>query len=110
MGLFVGDFDYIEKFVNSGVRIRVYAPRGKKDESKYALQEAAATLEFCQKHFEIPYVMKKMDLIALPDFAEGAMENWGMLTFKEALLIADRQTADFDSIKMIAQIIAHEVV
>ena len=110
LAMFVGDFEYIERTIYPSIRLRVFSPRGKKEDAEFALSEAAAIAEYCMKHFEIEYELPKMDMIALADFAEGAMENWGLMTYREDLLLADKKDAEIETVKEIAQIIAHEIV
>ena len=67
------------------------------------------SLQFCERYFDIPYPLGKMDLIAIPDFAFGAMENWGAITFRENLLLDDPATTSKEGRERICEVIAHEV-
>ena len=73
-----------------------------------AFEAAQKSLEFYEKYFGIPYDLPKLHLIAVPEFAYGAMENWGAITFREILLHADKNTSTFAK-KSIAEVIAHEI-
>src|SRR5712692_3482866 len=73
-----------------------------------AFEAAQKSLEFYEKYFGIPYDLPKLHLIAVPEFAYGAMENWGAITFREILLHADRDTSTSTK-KSIAEVIAHEI-
>ena len=73
----VGEFDYVEGTDSDGILIRVYTPSGKKEQGLFALEVAQKALPFYKDYFSIKYPLPKMDLIAIPDFAAGAMENWG---------------------------------
>lgn len=73
----VGEFDFVEATDPDGVLIRVYTPCGKKELGLFALDVATRALPFYKDYFSIKYPLPKMDLIAIPDFAAGAMENWG---------------------------------
>ncbi|HZY47382.1 MAG TPA: M1 family metallopeptidase [Candidatus Bathyarchaeia archaeon] len=73
-----------------------------------AFEAAQKSLEFYEKYFGIPYDLPKLHLIAVPEFAYGAMENWGAITFREILLHADKNTSTSTK-KSIAEVIAHEI-
>src|SRR5437764_995801 len=73
-----------------------------------AFEAAQKSLEFYEKYFGIPYDLPKLHLIAVPEFAYGAMENWGAITFREILLHADKDTSTSTK-KSIAEVIAHEI-
>jgi tricorn protease interacting factor F2/3 len=73
-----------------------------------AFEAARKSLEFYEKYFGIPYDLPKLHLIAVPEFAYGAMENWGAITFREILLHADKDTSTSTK-KSIAEVIAHEI-
>lgn len=66
-------------------------------------------LEFYEKYFDIPYPLETLDMIAIPDFALLAMENWGAVTFREIGLLVDEQNTSVGSKEMIAEVIAHEL-
>eukprot|EP00058_Branchiostoma_floridae_P012436 XP_002597924.1 hypothetical protein BRAFLDRAFT_79834 [Branchiostoma floridae] len=74
----VGEYDYVEGRDADGVTVRVYTPVGKSEQGKFALEVAVKTLPFYKEYFKIPYPLPKIDLIAIADFAAGAMENWGL--------------------------------
>jgi len=73
-----------------------------------AFEAAQQSLEFYEKYFGIPYDLPKLHLIAVPEFAYGAMENWGAITFREILLHADKDTSTSTK-KSIVEVIAHEI-
>jgi tricorn protease interacting factor F2/3 len=73
-----------------------------------AFEAAQKSLEFYEKYFSIPYDLPKLHMIAVPEFAYGAMENWGAITFREILLHADKDTSTSTK-KNIAEVIAHEI-
>lgn len=76
----VGEYDYIEAKDSNGVLIRVYTPLGQKHFGQFTLDVALKTLPFYTGYFKIGYPLPKPDLIAIADFAAGAMENWGLVT------------------------------
>ena len=106
--LVVGDFKYIEGEAG-GIPIRVWAPAGKQDMGKFALETAEHVLNYYDNYFSIKYPYGKLDLIALPDFSAGAMENTACITFREILLLIDEKNGSVDLKKTIASVIAHEM-
>jgi aminopeptidase N len=106
--LVVGDFKYIEGEAE-GIPIRVWAPAGKQDMGKFALESAEHVLSYYDNYFSIKYPYGKLDLIALPDFSAGAMENTACITFREILLLIDEKNGSVDLKKTIASVIAHEM-
>jgi len=105
--LVVGNFEYVEGQAD-GIPIRVYATTGKKEMGKFSLEAAEYILGYFDKYFAIKYPYEKLDLVGLPDFSAGAMENTGCITFRDVLLLADDHTS-VDSKKEIAEVIAHEM-
>jgi aminopeptidase N len=106
--LVVGNFEYIEGGVD-GIPIRVYSTPGKKEMGKFALESAEHVLSYYDKYFDIKYPYGKLDLIGLPDFSAGAMENAGCITFREVLLQFDEKGGSVDLKKTVASVIAHEM-
>src|ERR1022692_1730530 len=106
--LVVGNFEYIEGEAD-GVPIRVYSTPGKKEMGKFALESAEHVLSYYDKYFNIKYPYGKLDLIGLPDFSAGAMENAGCITFREVILLIDEKQGSVDLKKSIASVISHEM-
>ena len=104
----VGKFDYVEGSAD-GIPIRVYATAGKKDLGNFALQAAEFNLHFYDRYFGIKYPYGKLDLVGIPDFSAGAMENTGCITFREVLLLVDEQHTGISLKKTVASVIAHEM-
>jgi aminopeptidase N/puromycin-sensitive aminopeptidase len=106
--LVVGNFEYIEGEAD-GIPIRVYSTPGKKEMGKFALETAEHVLSYYDKYFSIKYPYGKLDLIGIPDFSAGAMENTGCITFREVILLIDEQHGSVGLKKEIASVIAHEM-
>ncbi|MEK6846740.1 MAG: M1 family metallopeptidase [Nanoarchaeota archaeon] len=104
----IGDFEFLEDNYND-VKIRVVTTPGKIQRGKFALEHAKKYLEYFEKYSEIPYPLEKLDLIAVPDFQSGAMENWGAITFRELVLLIDEEKSSARIKKRVAEIIAHEL-
>jgi tricorn protease interacting factor F2/3 len=104
----VGDFEFLQG--KSGkTLVRIVTTRGKRQQGKAALTFTKQFLEYFQHYFKIPYPLPKLDMIAIPDFASGAMENWGAITFREARLLYDPKTSSTETKQGIAEVIAHEL-
>jgi puromycin-sensitive aminopeptidase len=89
--------------------IRVWSVPGKRHLTGFALDAAAASLERLEQYFGLPYPYQKLDLIAVPEFEFGAMENAGAVTFRENLLLVDPKTVSLSERKRVAEVIAHEL-
>ncbi len=106
--LVVGNFEYVEGSAD-GIPIRVYSTPGRKEMGKFALDAAEHIVSYYDKYFGIKYPYGKLDLIGLPDFSAGAMENIGCITFREVLLLIDEKQGSVDLKKTIASVTAHEI-
>ncbi len=95
---------------NSGVEVSVWATPSQRPESlDFALEHAVRSIEFFDEYFGTPYPLPKSDHVALPDFSSGAMENWGLVTYREIALLADPATTTVASKHYIATVISHEL-
>jgi aminopeptidase N len=106
--LVVGNFEYVEGEAD-GIPIRVYATTGRKEMGRFALDIASNVLKYYDHYFSIKYPYGKLDLVGLPDFSAGAMENTGCITFRDVLLLVDENHGSVDTKKTIAEVIAHEM-
>ena len=105
-----GDLQRATTRTASGVEVNVYATMAQPAASlSWALDHAARTIDFFNEYFGVPYPLPKSDHIALPDFSSGAMENWGLITYREIALLADPATTSISSKQYIATVIAHEL-
>ena len=105
----VGDLAAVESRAPNGTLVRIWATRGKEEQGRFALQTAVDLLGYMDYYFGIPYPLEKLDHIALPDFAAGAMENWGAITYREIALLFDPANSASNTRQRIAEIIAHEM-
>ncbi len=90
-------------------RVRVVTLPGMKSYATFGLAFGRKTLAFSEAYYGIPYPLPKMDLIAIPDFAFGAMENWGAITFRENLLLHYPDITSQSGEERICEVIAHEI-
>jgi puromycin-sensitive aminopeptidase len=109
LAFLVGDFESIEGKTKNGVTVRIFATPGKKNQLAFALDTAKKCLEFYNNYFGIPYPLPILDLIAVPDFAMGAMENWGAITYRETALLYDEEHSSLGNKQRVAIVIAHEL-
>ncbi|XP_014847763.1 PREDICTED: leucyl-cystinyl aminopeptidase-like [Poecilia mexicana] len=92
----------------SGTQVSVYSVPDKTEQTSFALDTASKLLQFYNEFFEIEYPLKKLDLVAIPDFLAGAMENWGLITFRETTLLLDKNSSSLEK-QVVASVIAHEL-
>ena len=104
----VGPFVSSEAVDSNGIPIRVWTVPGKQDLTHYALRAAKYSLDYFAEYFKQAYPGDKLDLIAIPDFASGAMENFGAITFRETALLLDESRATIAELKRVAEVICHE--
>lgn len=105
----IGNFDFISDRTDSGVLLRVYVTPGKIEMAKFALDVATKALVIFEELFGIPFPLPKIDLIGIPDFAAGAMENWGLITYRETRLLIDEENSSLEAKKSTARTISHEL-
>ncbi|XP_068577020.1 endoplasmic reticulum aminopeptidase 1b [Cebidichthys violaceus] len=105
----VSDFLSVSKTTQHGVKISVYAVPEKIDQTAFALDAAVKLLDFYDDYFDIPYPLPKQDLAAIPDFQSGAMENWGLTTYRETGLLFDPDKSSASDKLGITKVIAHEL-
>jgi len=103
----VGEFESIED--EGEVPVRVITMPGMVKHAQFGLEFGRKALEFCEDYYGIPYPLPKLDLIAIPDFAAGAMENWGAITFRENLLLHYANITSKAGEQRICEVIAHEI-
>ena len=105
----IGDIASIEGDAENGTLIRVWATRGREEQGRYALETSIKLLAYFNEYFGIPYPLPKLDHLAIPDFAAGAMENWGAITYRETALLVDPENSSATTRETVAAIIAHEM-
>lgn len=105
-----GDLQKKSATTNSGVEVAIWSTKAH-DASNldFALQIATRTIDFFDDYFGVPYPLPKSDHVALPDFSAGAMENWGLITYREIALLVDPETTTLSTKHYVATVIAHEL-
>jgi puromycin-sensitive aminopeptidase len=109
VALIVGKLETTETVDVDGVPLRVVFTPGKRPLADFGLAIGAFALRFFTEYFNIPYPGDKVDLVAIPDFAAGAMENLGCITFRDNALLIDPATAARAELERVADVVAHEV-
>jgi len=104
----VGEFEASDPAMVDHAPLRVWAVPGKKQLGGFASDIGKFSLEHFSRYYAIPYPGDKLDLIAIPDFASGAMENLGAITFRETALLVDREKATRAELERVADVVAHE--
>lgn len=105
----VGEFNFIESR-DFRVPVRVYAPPGQNIEhGRFSLDLAVRTLKFYEDIFGMDYPLPKMDQVAIPDFAQGAMENWGLVTYRVVDLLLDEKASGAATKERVAEVVQHEL-
>ena len=105
----VGKLETTETVDVDGVPLRVVCTPGKRHLGEFALEVGAFALRFFTEYFNVPYPGEKVDLVAIPDFAAGAMENLGCITFRDTALLVDTSSAARAELERVADVIAHEL-
>ena len=106
----VGELHRKTAHTNSGVEVNIWAtPAQSEDTLDFALDIATRSIDFYDEYFGVPYPLPKSDHVALPDFSSGAMENWGLITYRESCLLADPKLTPESSKRFIATVITHEL-
>jgi puromycin-sensitive aminopeptidase len=107
--LVVGDFEGTPTQVVSGTPSRVWAMRGKAEQARFAQSFTGRLIPWYERYFDYAYPFKKYDQVAVPGFDAGAMENVGLVLFRQNLLLMDPRAASWNQEKLIAKVIAHEL-
>ncbi len=105
----VGPFEFTDTIDVDGVPLRVVYPIGKAHLTDLALEAGAFALRFFASYFDIAYPGEKLDMVAIPDFAFGAMENLGCVTYRETALLVDPSTASNAEVQRVAEVVHHEI-
>lgn len=109
VALAVGDLEIRDLGRETKPPIRLVTTRGKSGLGALALETTSGLVDALEKWFQIPYPYEKLDIVAVPDFAAGAMENAGLVTFREELLLLDPARASVRARRAQAVVVAHEL-
>ena len=110
----VGDFTHVEKMTDrryngKQIPVRVYTTRGLEEQGRWALDHAPKIIDFFSEIFDVDYPLPKSDLLAVHEFTHGAMENWGLVTYRTTQVLYDEKTSDPRFKNDVAYVVAHEL-
>ena len=109
LAMVVGEFDCVQTQTTHGVLVSVYTPPGQSQNGSFALETAARALDVYDDFFGVPYPLPKLDMVAIPEFAAGAMENWGLVTYRQVDLLIDAHKASKAQQQRVAIVVTHEL-
>ncbi|KAH7393066.1 aminopeptidase-like protein [Pyrenochaeta sp. MPI-SDFR-AT-0127] len=110
----IGDFEYVEAFTErkyngKNIPVRVYTTRGLKEQGRFALDNCHKVVDYFSEVFQIDYPLPKVDLLAVHEFSHGAMENWGLITYRTTAVLFDPATSADSYRNRVAYVVAHEL-
>ena len=110
----VGDFEHIEalterRYNGKQIPVRVYTTRGLVEQGRWALEHAPKYIDFFSEKFDIDYPLPKSDILAVHEFTHGAMENWGLVTYRTTAILFDEKRSEARFRNRIAYVVAHEL-
>ncbi|KAF4678888.1 hypothetical protein FOZ63_026883, partial [Perkinsus olseni] len=105
----VGEFEFVQGTTKNGTLVRVLCTPGKQAQCTFALDVGIRCLQWYEDFFGIHYPLPKLDMIAVPDFAMGAMENWGLVTYREIDLLCDADKVSVNRRSRLATVVTHEL-
>ncbi|XP_071788435.1 aminopeptidase N-like isoform X2 [Asterias amurensis] len=105
----VSDFKYEQATTTNGVLFRVWSRPEAVENTKYALQAGVDILNYFEEYFDFDYPLEKQDMVAIPDFAAGAMENWGLILYRETALLFDPLLNSASNQQRVAVVVSHEL-
>ncbi|XP_009978824.1 PREDICTED: glutamyl aminopeptidase [Tauraco erythrolophus] len=106
----VHQFQWVERTSASGIPLRVYAQPLQLSTAEYAANVTKIVFDFFEEYFNMSYSLPKLDQIAIPDFGTGAMENWGLITYRETNLLYDPDESSTSNKQTVAAVVSHELV
>lgn len=106
----VHQFGFVERISASNIPLRIYAQPSQLTTAEYAANTTKIIFDYFEEYFNMSYSLSKLDKIAIPDFGTGAMENWGLITYRETNLLYDEKESSSVNKQRVASVIAHELV
>jgi len=105
----VGEFEAVEATTPDGILVRVWTPMGKTKQGQFALDTSVKSITYYKEFFGVSYPLPKYDCIAIADFQMGAMENWGLVTFRETAVLVDPTNTSQKTKQWVAIVVTHEM-
>ncbi|XP_061165768.1 aminopeptidase N-like isoform X2 [Saccostrea echinata] len=109
LAFIVSDFNYKEDKTANNITYRAWSRPEAINQTEYALSVGTKVLTYFEDYFGIPFPLPKQDMIALPDFAAGAMENWGLITYRETAMLYDKHESSESNKQRVAVVVSHEL-
>ncbi|CAH1789477.1 unnamed protein product [Owenia fusiformis] len=109
LAFIVCDFAKTEGVTENGIKFRIWSRKEAINQTLYALETGIKILTYFEEYFDIPFPLPKQDMIAIPDFAAGAMENWGLITYRETALLYDENGSSASNKQRVAVVVSHEL-
>ncbi|XP_072112058.1 glutamyl aminopeptidase [Mobula birostris] len=106
----VHQFTFVERRSSRNIPLRIYVQPQQKPTATFAADTMKRIFDYFEKYFDIIYSLPKLDMIAIPDFGTGAMENWGLITYRETNLLFDDRESSSSNKQRVASVVAHELV
>ena len=104
----IGRFDVLEA-KSDGIPLRIFTAPGKREQARFAMEVTRQVLPYYARYFGVPYALPKLDQIAVPGTRQGAMEDWGVISYIEDALLFDPARSDEDTRRLVFSIAAHEI-
>lgn len=105
-----GDMHYKGAQTKNGIDVKVWATKAQPAEAlEFGLDVAVKAIEFYEQYYDTPYPLAKCDHVAIPDFSAGAMENWGLITYRERCLLVDPATTSQSGRELVSTVVCHEL-
>jgi aminopeptidase N len=104
-----GELVMDEGRTKSGVNVRSYGTPLAEGLLDYSVEAAVKSVEFFEDYFGVPYPLPKLDMVALPDFSSGAMENWGLITYRESVMWVHPANSGIETKQVVSLVVAHEI-
>ena len=105
----IGDIKSQQAKTKNGVVVSSYATPDYEKSLGFSVDVAVKVLEFFEDYFGVKYPLQKLDMVALPDFSSGAMENWGLVTYRESVMLVDENSTGIETKQHVALVVAHEL-
>ena len=109
VAMIVCDFEHRTSDPVSDTDVRIWARSNAIEQTEYARGIAARILRYFEEFFDVPYPLPKQDMVAIPDFGAGAMENWGLITYRETALLVKEGTSSVGNKQRVAAVVSHEL-
>ncbi len=110
VAIVVGDFVLVDEYEDvDGVKVGTLVPPAKKEQGRFAMATSAKALKYYSDFFNVRYPLPKYESIALADFQCGAMENWGLVTYRESCVLVDPVNSSSASRQWVAIVVNHEM-